>query len=145
MRFLKISVFTGLLWLMTISSPVLAEPVVEVPDHIEGVTTLTAEELIELANSRDDLLIIDSRLVGDRSFGYLEDSISLSDIDTDCEALDEIASDKQSAMAFYCNGVNCGRSVRAVEQAKSCGYQSLYWFKGGIQEWMEKNYPLVVE
>lgn len=124
---------------------VLAEPVVEVPDHIDGATTLTAEELIELVNSRDDLLVIDSRLAGDRSFGYLEDSISLPDIDTDCDALEDLAADKQTAMAFYCNGVNCGRSVRAVEQARSCGYRALYWFKGGIQEWKEKNYPLVVE
>lgn len=41
---------------------------------------------------------------------------------------------------FYCNGIQCGRSVIALEIAKGCGYTRLYWFRGGFAEWKRNAY-----
>ena len=44
---------------------------------------------------------------------------------------------------FYCNGVQCGRSVVSIKVARSCGYHNLSWFKGGFAEWKEKGFQYI--
>lgn len=116
-----------------------------VPESIPGVKTLTAESLIELAHSLDDLVVVDSRLSEDRSQGFIEDSYSLPDINTSCATLGGIGPDLNQPLVFYCNGVKCGRSVKAVQIAAQCDYKNLYWFKGGFEEWWIKDYPYLLE
>ncbi|VAW76167.1 hypothetical protein MNBD_GAMMA13-39 [hydrothermal vent metagenome] len=111
------------------------------PESIPGVKTVTAEQLIELAGSKPDLVVIDARMSGDLKNGFIEGSVNLPDIDTNCESLAGIISKKDVPSLFYCNGVKCGRSAKAVKVAHSCGYQNLYWFRGGFEEWSEKGYP----
>ena len=50
---------------------------------------------------------------------------------------------KSTPVVFYCNGINCDRSDKAVVIALGCGYTAIHWFRGGIEEWREKNYPLM--
>ena len=115
------------------------------PDSIEGTTKVTAEGFIELVESKPDLVVIDSRIPGDRKQGYVEGSISLPDIDTTCETLAQNIPDKKAAALFYCNGVKCGRSAKAVKVALNCGYNNVYWFRGGFEEWLAKGYPYLQE
>lgn len=123
--------------------PDLTRPKIVVPDHIAGVKTLTAEGVIELALTTPDLIIIDARISDDRKHGYLEDSVSLPDIETNCSRLEKIIPSKSNTALFYCNGVKCGRSVVSIKIAKSCGYTNMYWFKGGFEEWKEEGFPYV--
>lgn len=116
-----------------------------VPEHIAGVTTLTAEEVIELANSKPDLVIIDARITADRKHGYLEGSLSLPDIKTNCPQLGKIIPGKNTPTLFYCNGIKCGRSVVSIKIAKSCGYNNMYWFKGGFEEWKNKGFQYTMD
>ena len=44
---------------------------------------------------------------------------------------------------FYCNGIKCGRSAKAAQIAIDCGYTDVYLFRKGMEEWQEKQYPLV--
>jgi rhodanese-related sulfurtransferase len=127
------------------SAPDLTRGRIIVPDEIPGVQTLTAEGVIEKANSIDRLVIIDARINKDRAIGYIEGSFSLPDINTNCSTLSELVADKQTPLLFYCNGVKCGRSVVAIKIAKSCGYENLSWFRGGFEEWKEKGYQFVTE
>ena len=122
------------------ATPDLTKGRIIVPDEIPGVETLTAEGVIEKANSNDRLIIIDARINKDRARGYIEDSLSLPDINTNCDTLSKIVADKHIPLLFYCNGVKCGRSVVAVKIAQSCGYKNLSWFRGGFEEWQEKGY-----
>lgn len=116
---------------------------IAVPAEIAGVTTVDAEGLIELAERHADLVIVDSRIPMDRRQGYIQGSVSLPDVETDCGALEVLLSGHDAPVVFYCNGVKCGRSVIAVEIAKSCGYTRLYWFRGGFEEWKQKSYPFL--
>jgi rhodanese-related sulfurtransferase len=121
-------------------APDLTRSKIIVPEHIAGAKTLVAEEVVELAMSTSDLIIIDARIKDDRKHGYIEDSVSLPDIETNCTKLKQIIPSKNSPTLFYCNGIKCGRSVVAIKIAKSCGYTNMYWFKGGFQEWQTKGF-----
>ncbi|MCK5396396.1 MAG: rhodanese-like domain-containing protein [Gammaproteobacteria bacterium] len=109
------------------------------PESIEGSTTIDAESLIELAHEHDDLIVIDSRIKSDRRQGYIAGSISLPDTETDCTSLLPLIKENTPTV-FYCNGPKCRRSDRAVVIAKECGYTDLYWFRGGFEEWQNKQY-----
>lgn len=115
------------------------------PLTIKGTTKINAEELIQHVEQTPDLLIIDSRLTSDRTHGYIEDSISLPDENTRCSTLAKIIKRKNSPVIFYCNGPKCGRSATATKIAIRCGYSKTYWFRGGIEEWKNKSYPLITD
>ena len=125
--------------------PDLTKGKIIVPDDIPGVETLTAEGVIEKANSNDKLVIIDARINKDRASGYIEDSFSLPDINTNCDTLSKLVENKQTPLLFYCNGVKCGRSVVAIKIAKSCGYKNISWFRGGFEEWKDKGYQYMTQ
>ena len=123
------------------SSPETAK--VASPEDIPGTTKINAEELIELMWASPQLTLIDSRITSDRSKGFIEGSISLPNTETSCGALEVVLSDKLAPVLFYCNGVKCGRSAKAAQIAIDCGYNQIYWFRGGIEEWKQKQLPLL--
>ena len=111
------------------------------PESIDNVETVDAEAFIDLAELTPDLVILDSRISEDRKLGYIEGSISLLDKNTNCQTLFKFIPSKSTATLFYCNGVKCGRSAKAIKLALACGYSNLYWFRGGFEEWLAKGYP----
>ncbi|MBL4868208.1 MAG: rhodanese-like domain-containing protein [Pseudomonadales bacterium] len=46
-------------------------------------------------------------------------------------------------MVYYCNGPKCGRSATAVKIALKCGYEKIFWFRGGFEEWKIKRFPII--
>ena len=110
------------------------------PDAIAGSKVIDAETLIQLAHEQDELVIIDSRIRSDRRQGYIASSISLPDTETDCTTLFRAVYSKTTPIVFYCNGPRCQRSDHAVKIAAECGYKNIYWFRGGIEEWLQKQY-----
>lgn len=115
------------------------------PETIEGTVQVTAEEFIELVGKSPELVVIDSRIPGDRKQGFVEGSISLPDVDTSCETLAKTIPTKAAPTLFYCNGIKCGRSAKAVQIALTCGYNNIFWFRGGFEEWLAKGYPYLQE
>lgn len=115
------------------------------PEFIEGTVRVTAEEFIELVGKIPELIVIDSRIPGDRKQGFVEGSVSLPDVETNCESLAKTIPAKSAPTLFYCNGVKCGRSAKAVKIALTCGYNKVYWFRGGFEEWLAKGYPYLQE
>jgi rhodanese-related sulfurtransferase len=113
------------------------------PETIDGVINVGAEGLIEKVMEIPELVMIDSRITADRKEGYIEGSVSLPDIDTDCETLAATITTTSTPVLFYCNGIKCGRSARAANIALDCGYTEIYWYRNGMMEWQEKQYPLV--
>ncbi|HEC30122.1 MAG TPA: rhodanese-like domain-containing protein [Gammaproteobacteria bacterium] len=113
------------------------------PENIPGTTRVSAEEVLDLFGKIDDLLIIDARIRMDRKHGYIEGSISLPDVETNCATLKKLIKKKDSPVLFYCNGIKCGRSVKSSRVALKCGYNNIYWFRGGFEEWKSKNLPFV--
>jgi len=118
---------------------------VNVPEQIPGSTLINSEGLIKLAQSLAELIVIDSRVTEDRNMGYIENSLSLPDLETNCNTLKKKISILTIPVVFYCNGPECGRSVIATRKAVQCGYTQIYWFRGGFAEWKNKDYPYEAE
>ncbi len=115
------------------------------PDNIAGTTKVDSEGVINIVNTVPDLIIVDARITTDRKQGFIEGSVSLPDVDTTCERLAAVIPKKTQPTLFYCNGVKCGRSVKSIAIAKQCGYNNIYWFRGGFEEWKTKGYPFITE
>lgn len=119
----------------------------ETPQAIEGAVKVTAEQVFTLFDSTPGLVIVDSRLAdgpsSGRAQGFIEGSVSLPDIETDCASLARVLPRKDTPALFYCNGPKCGRSAKAIVVARQCGYRKLYWFRGGFEDWLAKGYPYV--
>ena len=115
------------------------------PENLPNTVKLDAEGVIEAVNSNPRLVIIDTRIAADRAQGFIQGSISLPDVTTNCDTLAKAVPDKTQPSLFYCNGPRCGRSIKVVNIALSCGYSNIYWFRGGFEEWKAKGYPFVKE
>jgi len=134
------------LWVFLASSILLADVWASTsPESIDGSIRVNAEEFIALVEKKPELIIIDSRIPGDRKQGFIESSLSLPDVDTTCASLSKVIGTKRSPSLFYCNGVKCGRSAKAINIAIGCGYTNIFWFRGGFEEWLEKGYPYLQE
>lgn len=119
---------------LALAAPVAAD------DPRDGIAVVDAEKFIQLAAETPELVMIDSRVPADRGYGYIEGSQSLPDTSTDCTSLARMAPSPDTPIAFYCNGVRCGRSERAARIARGCGFTNIYWLKGGFEEWTAKGY-----
>lgn len=115
------------------------------PESIDGTTRVTAEDIFDLVDEHDSLVIIDARKPADREPGYIEGSVALPDFETTPETLAANIPSKATPVVFYCNGPKCGRSVKASQMAVGQGYSSVYWFRGGWQEWSEKGLPVATD
>ncbi len=106
--------------------------------------TIDSENLIELYQSVPDLRIVDSRHREDHVLGHIELSSNLPMAETSCESLARLATDKDTAMVFYSNGIDGDASIQALNIASACGYKRLFWLRGGFIEWQDKDYPYVM-
>jgi rhodanese-related sulfurtransferase len=113
------------------------------PEYIDGTTIVDATGLIDTVREIPELILIDSRITADRKEGFIEGSVSLPDTDTDCDSLASIVPSLTTPVLFYCNGIKCGRSATTASIAVDCGYSSVYWFRNGMEEWQEQEFPLV--
>jgi rhodanese-related sulfurtransferase len=115
----------------------------EVPPFIDGTVRVSAEEVIELVEANANLVILDSRKKSDFQKGYIEGSISLPNTETSASTLAKHLKSKTTPVVFYCNGIKCGRSMKAARIAVAEGYNKIYWFRGGMEEWEAKGLPVV--
>jgi len=115
----------------------------DAPASIPGTTVVNAEQIIELVTKNSSVVLIDSRKTSDRNKGYIEGSIGLQDTDTTADTLAKYVKTKTTPVLFYCNGVKCGRSGKASKIALKAGYKTIYWFRGGWDEWASKGLPVM--
>ena len=117
----------------------------QAPKSLAVAITIDAEHLIELHHSVPNLKILDSRHHDDYTQGYIETSTNLPLRDTSCSSLEKLTTNKDQALVFYCNGSLADASIDAIQIASSCGYRRLFWLRGGFVEWVDKDYPYLIE
>ena len=113
------------------------------PENIQGVTTVTAEQVIDMILANPDMIIIDSRKKSEYQKGHIEGAINILNTHLEQKDIEQIAPDKSTKMLFYCNGIRCIRSSSSIEKVQGWGYTNLIWFRGGWKEWVEKRFPIV--
>ena len=127
------------------SSVLSAEQKPYAPENIQDVTTVSAEEVIELILANPNLIVIDSRKKAEYQKGHIEGAINILNTRLKPEDLERISPDKSTEILFYCNGSRCLRSADSIKKAKKWGYTRLIWFRGGWKEWTEKRLPVVTD
>ncbi|HEX6958319.1 MAG TPA: PQQ-dependent catabolism-associated CXXCW motif protein [Ferrovibrio sp.] len=50
--------------------------------------------------------------------------------------------DRERKLVFYCDA-NCWMSWNAAKRAAELGYRGVYWFPGGVQDWIDAGYPVL--
>lgn len=113
----------------------------EVPVVMDGATPVTAEELSDLIKQMDNLVIIDSRLEEKESNRSIVGSHPLPYTRTSPDTLSNLVPDKLTPVVFYCDNLGCPHSMKAIKKAVSYGYVNVFWFRGGLSEWVEKGFP----
>ena len=131
--------------LILFSSALSAEQKPYAPENIQDVTTVSAEEVIELILANSDLIVIDSRKKTEYQKGHIEGAINILNTRLKREDLERVSPDKSTEILFYCNGTRCLRSADSIKKAKIWGYSKLFWFRGGWKEWTEKRLPVVTD
>lgn len=113
------------------------------PLEIKGATTVDAEKIIALIDTKKDLVIIDNRRVEDFDAGHMEGAVRVLDTDLSEAKLAQLAPQKDRTLLFYCNGVNCGRAAKAAQLALGWGYRNVHYYALGMDEWKKLQLPLV--
>lgn len=114
----------------------------DTPESLAGTTLVSAEKVIDLFDELDELVILDARKDADWNKGHIPDAVHLVNTKTDAASLAAIIETKATPVIIYCNGIKCDRSVKSAQIALDNGYTNIYWFRGGIEEWRAKGFPI---
>ena len=112
------------------------------PESLPGVVRVDAEQTVELMVNMPNLLVIDSRKENEYLKGHIQGSINILDTEMTRGMLRRYAPYRSTPLLFYCDGEQCLRSSRAATKTLDWGYRSIYWFRGGWKEWVEKGMPI---
>lgn len=118
----------------------------DAPMTVKGATSVDAAGVVNLVETVNNLIVVDTRKEGDFKAGHIDGAIRLVDTDiTGPEVLAAVVPAKDAPVLFYCNGIKCGRAAAAVEKAVGYGYSKVYYYVLGMEEWKAKGMPMVTQ
>lgn len=123
-----------------VALPISAVALEEAPMFVEGATTVTVDESLELFDQ--GVAFVDVRKPSDFEVGRVAGAINLDLNDGfSRESLLEVAG-PTDPVVIYCNGAACLRSSEAIAQAVSWGYETLYYMRDGYPNWDIAGFPV---
>ncbi|RME59744.1 MAG: rhodanese-like domain-containing protein [Candidatus Dadabacteria bacterium] len=121
------------------------------PEHIDGVKVVTPHEAYEMQkngahiiDARKKIEYMESHIKGAVLVSYKGKTENKPDFDLDAYdyPLEKYFPDKNAKLIFYCNGVRCWKSYKAVKEALSEGYKNVYWLREGLPAWKKAGLPV---
>lgn len=122
----------------------------ETPASLAGVKVTTADEVkkmmdagVPLIDTRVTAEYAEKTIKGARSVPYKEKSAKAPDFDPSVDQFDlaKLPSEKAAPVVFFCNSGECWKSYKASVVAAKAGYSKVFWFRGGVPEWIAKGLP----
>ncbi|MBT4836497.1 MAG: hypothetical protein HON94_04035 [Methylococcales bacterium] len=107
--------------------------------NLSQIKIVTAPE-VKYMRDNEDVLLVHTLSRIEYEIHHIPGSIHIAS--TDVKSSKKMPKDKKKAIVFYCNGVKCPYSKRASDAAIKMGYQNIFWFKGGIPEWIRFHYKM---
>ena len=146
------AVTVGLVFVMALAVPAMAVEKPPTPTEIKGGKVISTDETKALLDKKE-AKFFDLRspvgygkghLPGAVSLPYKEKSEYVADFDTSVDEFDmsTLSKDKNTKMVFYSHGPTGWKSYKAAVLAIKAGYKNVMWYRGGIDEWEAKGYPL---
>jgi rhodanese-related sulfurtransferase len=110
------------------------------PEHAEGATTISVDEAKWMFDEGAAFIDVRNPRFFARRHVPGSHHLDLKDNFTE-ESLAAVAG-KDQPIVIYSSGVKCSRGHRAAELAATWGYKKVYYFRGGIVDWRDVQYPL---
>ncbi len=105
---------------------------------------ITLKGLRGLLQSDGDFVLVNTLNRENFEEGYIPKSIHISvHADDFEEKVKKIIPNKNRKIIVYCRHFKCETSDEAVEMLLKMGYDNVYKYAGGTQEWREAGYPLI--
>ncbi|WP_282611172.1 rhodanese-like domain-containing protein [Pelagibius sp. Alg239-R121] len=122
-------------------APAAANAAFVAPDTIEGTTMVSPEEAKALYDRGVPFVDVrgDADFDGGRVPGAYHMPLKSNFSE---ETLVAELGGKDKEMVVYCNGVKCGLSAKACEQAVAWGFTKVYYFREGYPGWNDAGYPV---
>lgn len=122
----------------------------EPPNTLTGAKVVSAAEVKKMLDSGTP--VIDTRVAaeyaekaikGAKSVPYKEKSAKEVGFDPSKDDFDmaKLPQDKAGPVVFYCNAGECWKSYKASAVAIKAGYTKVFWFRGGMPEWVASGLP----
>ena len=117
-----------------------------------GYKVLTAKELKEWIDQKKDMVIVDTmpyeasykkhHIPGAVNVEFPIPEIPSLDDKKKEELIKAIGTDKDKTIVFYCGFTTCTRSHNGAMWAVKLGYKNVYRQPGGINAWLDADYPV---
>lgn len=123
----------------------------DTPLTLDGAQVVDAKQVLDLRTN--GVPIIDARIAPEYAEAHIPKAISVPygekseksanfNPEVDHFDLSKLPPNKNSGVVFYCNAGACWKGYKAAAVAIKAGYKNVYWFRGGLPEWMGKSYPV---
>jgi len=121
------------------------------PRLLEGTELVSARQARELAirgvaffDGRTEQEYRSGHPAGARWLPYVERSNKETDYDASKDEFDvsKLPADKNQEIMFSCGGPECWKSYKSAIRALKQGHKRIYWFRGGIKEWLDAGLPI---
>ncbi len=102
--------------------------------------TITREELKAKLDAGEDFTLID--VLGPESYRlhHLPRAINVPVMEIDATRVAGLPKDKKTIV--YCASFQCTASPMAAQKLEELGFTNVIDFEGGIEDWMEADYPV---
>lgn len=106
-----------------------------------NIPTITALELKDKIDQQEKFILLDVRKPVEYAEGHVNGAANVPLVD--------LESNKKYFptdidIVTMCDGSNCQRSEAAAEQLTDWGFKRVKNFKGGIKEWKQEAYPVII-
>ncbi len=123
---------------------------------LSAIQTVDANQMMGFMES-GEVLIIDARKKVDFTNETIPTSVHcnisdgspvLTDIQIDQAVQDMISctpvfqEKRARKVVAFCNGLNCWRSSKSVLALKKMGFEQVFWYRLGMNDWKERGLPL---
>lgn len=103
------------------------------------IKNLTADELYKKLQKNHDLVILNILSKKGYEDCHIKNCINIS-----LNVLDEFAKkwSKNKEIIIYCSGHDCTDEPNIFDILKQMGFNNIYSYDGGMDEWHRKHYPV---
>jgi rhodanese-related sulfurtransferase len=124
----------------------------ETPAALPGGKIISADEAKKLLDQKGTTFI-DTRKALNFGKGHIPGAVQQEykgssenvvgfDDSQDQFDIQQVVSDKNAAVVIYGHGVTGWRAYKAALKSVKLGYKNVLWFRGGLEEWEGKKYPV---
>lgn len=110
-------------------------------DHHHAYEEIHADKIKEMLDAKETVIILDAR-TKDYDDGNRLPGAKFLPYNSSDEAIEAAVPSKESMIIIYCTNPKCPASKFLAERMSTMGYTNLFKYPEGINDWIQKGYPV---